>query len=660
MNPLVDYYRKLHHRMNIQQESAEILRSAFIRSIPEGPQYESRIQEEIALINRNRFTRVFLQVQEIMRLCKKLGIPHIIRGSAGSSLICYLMGISHTDPLAYNMDLTRFMNHGRSDMPDIDIDVPYNRRDELYTEIGKTWPNQVARISNHVLFQYKSALQEAIRMFAPNITYKKATPLELLVKDPEQIAKIKESIHEKIGTVRTESLHCGGIVIFDKEGSVPVDLILKQEEGKLPQIKLNKDETEDAGFIKIDVLSNRGLAQWWEASGGTKTLLDYPKYDEDVVRLFSTGDTIGITFGESRGQRHIYKQLMPICVEDIAIALALIRPAAAVGGRKAAYLAAYRAGITPSSDLERPIVYDDDALARIRAIFSTSEFPKETVDALADRYRRAFAKQKIGDCLKFRDICRAQKIPEPVLKHLIDDLDQLQHYSFCKSHALSYAQLVWALAYEKVHHPHQFWVSTLNHNHSEYRKWVHWREAKASGLQLTRGSPPYKLSVDKYGNPKMISTRGEQLIFSKNNDIQQVYRDMKQYGYWLSESFFPGCYKDIVPMTQRKLKKTKKYLTGIETPEYEVRFCGLIATGRVVRCETDGDESVSAAKSHAITFICIGYDNKKFLDLVVHGARGYLLGYVAVEGVAITKNPELEDSLEVKEIRGVSLLKLIS
>ena len=133
--------------------AADVLRPVFLRPIPPDPKYETRIQQEFALIDKNGFTRVFLQVQNIMELCKKLQVPHIIRGSAGSSLVCYLMGISHTDPLKYDMDLARFMNHGRTDMPDIDIDVPYNRREELYTEIGKTWPGQVARISNHVLYQ---------------------------------------------------------------------------------------------------------------------------------------------------------------------------------------------------------------------------------------------------------------------------------------------------------------------------------------------------------------------------------------------------------------------------------------------------------------------------------------------------------------------------
>jgi len=640
--------------------ASEALTPAFQRPIPDDVRYTERIAQEFALIDRNMFARVFLQVQVIIDLCRKLKIPHIIRGSAGSSLVCYLMGISHTDPLKYNMDLARFMNHGRKDMPDIDIDVPYNRRDELYIAIGETWSGMVARISNHVLYKYKSALQDAIRIHAPKVKYKKNIPLSTLVEDPEIVAKIKADIDETVGTLRTESLHCGGIVIFDKEGAVPTDLILKSD-GILPQIRLNKDETEDAGFIKIDVLSNRGLAQWFYASGGTRTLLEYPSRDDAIARLFSTGDTLGITFGESRGQRYIYKKLMPTNVEEVAVALALIRPAAAVGGRKAEYLLAHRTGATPKSDLERPIIYDDDALARIRAVlnYKSASFPSETLDSYADHYRKAFSKQRIADCIQFRDLCRVQKIPEAITTKLIDDLNQLQHYSFCKSHALSYAQLVWALAYEKVHNPYAFWVSTLNHCNGDYRRWVHWREARTAGLRLTRGKPPYHLGTNKTGESVILSEKGEQMILLQDNNPLQMYHDMKTHGYWCAEEFFPGCYRRVKAVAQRKLKRVQSNIIGSDTPEYLVEFCGFIATSRIVSCETEGEESISTG-GRKMTFICIGYENGKYIDLVVPGARGSLLGYIAVAGTGITKNPDREESLEVKTIRGVGLRTLIA
>lgn len=631
---------------------ANSLKEAFQRTFPDDEIYKNRIEEEFALIDRNGFTRVFQQAKRIIELCKELKIPHIIRGSAGSSLVCFLMGISHTDPLKYGLDLTRFMNHGRTDMPDIDIDIPYNRRNELYQRIGQEWPKQVARISNHVLYQYKSALQESLREMAPKVKYRKGIPLEQMVTDPELAAQIKANLYEKLGTLRTESLHCGGIVIFDKEGQVPKELILKEEQGVLPQIKLNKDETEDQGYIKIDLLSNRGMAQWWDASNGRK-LLDYPKRDDAIARLFSTGNTIGITFAESRGMRHIFKQLMPSTIDEIAIALALIRPAASSGGRKNEFITSFRSGIEyKRHDLNRPIVYDDDALDRIRAILPES-LEKETRDSLADQFRKAFTKQRIADCLRFRDMCRLKNIPEHTIKKTMEDLNQLQQYSFCKSHALSYAQLVWALAYEKIYSPETFWLATLNHCASSYSTWVHWREARCAGLILSRGKPPYKL-VRNEGQARIVSLSGEQLILMPDNHPAQQLTDMKMRGYWISKEFFPGCYKRVEQVKQRKMKKVKETILQAEE-EYVVHFCGLIATGRVVHSDKEGEESVAVQTT--VTFICIGVDNGVFLDLIIHGNRHSLLGYAAVEGKGKMRRKN-DESVEVTSIKGISLTKL--
>jgi hypothetical protein len=596
-------------------------------------------------------------VQRILELCLELKIPHIIRGSAGSSLVCFLMGISHTDPIKYNMDLTRFMNYGRTDLPDIDIDIPYNRRDELYSAIGRTWPGAVARISNHVLFKYKSALQEALRVVAPKAIYKKNATVEEIVRNPEIAAKVYEHLNELVGTLRTESLHCGGIVIFDAEGAVPADLILKETEGKLPQLRLNKDEVEDAGYIKIDLLSSRGLAQHTEAAPD-RHVLDYPATDAATAALLARGDNIGITFAESRGMRNIFKTMEPTGIEDISIALALIRPAAAAGGRKAAFLAAFRAGVKCENDLERPVVYDDDALQRIRAILNArGELPKTSADSMADYFRKGFAKERVADVLRFRDLCRLHGLPEPFVKRTMEDLTQLKHYSFCKSHALSYAQLVWALAYEKAHNPHAFWIAALNHCHSDFRRWVHWREARIAGLKLTRGLPPYRLGATRSGEPAILPARGEQLILIKDSAPSQIYEDMRARGYWMCEEFFPGCYKSVRPAPQRRLKRKKDATLALDEKEYIVEFTGLIACGRVVYSEVDGEES---APQSNVTFLCVGYDNGKYMDLIVHGKKGWLLGFSAVQGTARTRHPDRDDGLEVVSIKGVGLRTLCS
>lgn len=218
--------------------SREILEPHFIRQVPEDERYSERLETEFSLIDSFAFTKVFLQVQQIVEITRERKIPTIIRGSAGCSLVCFLLGITHIDPIHYKLELARFMNKGRQDLPDIDIDVPYNRRDELYEAIEKQWSKKVARISNHVHYGMKTALREAAKEI---LKEKEQTPdvkkkLQQLAKrefslakilTPEEQKRANEKAKELNGTVKYNSLHCGGIVIFEDEEEVPADLLLE-------------------------------------------------------------------------------------------------------------------------------------------------------------------------------------------------------------------------------------------------------------------------------------------------------------------------------------------------------------------------------------------------------------------------------------------------
>lgn len=218
--------------------SREILEPHFIRQVPEDERYRERLETEFSLIDSFAFTKVFLQVQQIVEITRERKIPTIIRGSAGCSLVCFLLGITHIDPIHYKLELARFMNKGRQDLPDIDIDVPYNRRDELYEAIEKQWSKKVARISNHVHYGMKTALREAAKEI---LKEKEQTPdvkkkLHQLAKrefslakilTPEEQKRANEKAKELNGTVKYNSLHCGGIVIFEDEEEVPADLLLE-------------------------------------------------------------------------------------------------------------------------------------------------------------------------------------------------------------------------------------------------------------------------------------------------------------------------------------------------------------------------------------------------------------------------------------------------
>jgi hypothetical protein len=217
--------------------------------------------------------------------------------------------------------------------------------------------------------------------------------------------------------------------------------------------------------------------------------------------------------------------------------------------------------------------------------------------------------------------------PLDIINSVVDDLSQLIYYSFCKSHAFSYAQLVWALAYWKVYSPHEFWAAALNHCNSEYRKWVHYREARCSGLEISRSPPPYRVGF-RNGKPTLISSNGEQCLLAEPNPISE-YKDL---GYWTNTEFLPGC--GLWPEAQQRLDGKKMF-----------KFRGLIATGRTITRDWG-----------VCTLICIGVDNQKYIDLIIpEQKRSDLFSYAILEGYGIMTKL---DTIEVTKINGISLNKL--
>ena len=165
------------------------------REIKDKKNYFKRIYKEFRLIIKFRFEEVFFQVHEILKLSNNY--PHIIRGSAGSCLLCYLMKITHIDPIEENIELSRFMHKKRKDIPDIDIDFPSTYRDLIYKKIFAKWKDKVARISNHIKFKEKSAIREAIR----DEGYRKFVPKDIdlhkIFKDEKIVKKVELNAKKK-------------------------------------------------------------------------------------------------------------------------------------------------------------------------------------------------------------------------------------------------------------------------------------------------------------------------------------------------------------------------------------------------------------------------------------------------------------------------------
>ena len=568
--------------------------SLFERPIPYQRKYYRRLAKEFYLIKDKNFFEVFKQVKEILNMTKQY--PHIIRGSAGCSLVCYLMKITDLDPIYLNINLTRFMHENRSDMPDIDIDFPAHDRNKIYEKIFRRWNGRVARISNHVLFKEKSALKEAIREYGYHKFLPKDFDLYKIFDDQDTINKIIRSAREKLGTFKNYSLHCGGIVIF--KDKVPDDYFLKEcdiyknnDSIKGSQIKLNKDEVEDNGLIKIDILSNKGLSQLWDIS--QKNILDYDFDDKNIYEYLSSGENLGITYGESRGMRKIFVEMKPQSIHDIAIALALIRPAAAKNGQKFNFLQNYH--LTNKVERNKYVIYDDDAIENIAKLINVS-------NSEADIYRKAFAKNKFYKKKEFRDRLEfiQRKMSVDDIDLIMERLEGLQSYSFCKSHAYSYAYLLYVLVYHKYYNPKKFWESTLKNCCTSYRKWTHFREAYNSGAILDK----YMKCDRNLPGEKQYFAQG---FWNTPNFLKNMYIKFDEYSN-LDEALESINNKDKEPNYDEEGRLIKEKIN--------VKFRGLIATYKIFKsCNKLSN------KSKFITFVTIGYDNCKYIDLVLWGCH---------------------------------------
>ncbi|MGH7538582.1 MAG: PHP domain-containing protein, partial [Gemmatimonadales bacterium] len=247
------------------------------------PVVRQRIEHELAIIALKGFADYFLVVHDIVAHAP----THCGRGSVANSIVSYCLGLTHVDPLQQGLVFERFLNPGRKDPPDADLDFPWDERDQALEYVFRTYgEGRSAMVANHVTFQRRAALREVAKVYgrpAAEITtvtkrlpWSDGGPLpELLATHPNfqslalggawpEIARAAEAL---VGLPRNLSLHPGGVVIVPDAltNYVPVEYAAKEiDTGQgvlpVPAIQFEKDGTEDAGLVKIDLLGNRSLA----------------------------------------------------------------------------------------------------------------------------------------------------------------------------------------------------------------------------------------------------------------------------------------------------------------------------------------------------------------------------------------------------------------
>ncbi len=475
------------------------------------PAVDARLCEELELIRSKGYVDYFLVVADIVGRRR----IHCGRGSGAASLVSYLLGITHVDPIRHNLLFGRFLNPRRKDPPDIDVDFPWDERDGLMEELrGHYGPERLATVSNHVGFGARAAVRETAKVYgmpASEIkgvtsrmssythpgrmwdrvkTHPKCRGMELHPPWPEilDLAARLESLPRHLST------HCGGVILVPDRITRYVPVQRNAKGARI--IQWEKDQAEKAGLVKIDLLGNRSLAvirDTLEAIGrNTGNAPDYatlnPVDDPAALDLLARGDSMGVFYVESPAMRQLQKKTGRADFEHLVINSSIIRPAAN------RYIREYveRVHGVPY----RPIHPRVEAiLAETYGILVYQEHVVQTAMALAgfdwgeaDGLRKIISKKsrdKIEDYRrKFHAGCAREGVPASVAGQVWDMFLSFAGYSFCKPHSASYALVSFKSAYLKAHYPAEFMAAVISNGGGYYSTFAYISEARRMGITV--------------------------------------------------------------------------------------------------------------------------------------------------------------------------------
>ncbi len=452
------------------------------------------VEHELRLIADLQYESYFLTVHDIVRFARSQGVLCQGRGSAANSAVCFCLGITEVDPARMSMLVERFISRERNEPPDIDVDFEHERREEviqyIYSKYGR---KRAALAATLIRYRPRSAIRDVgkalgldplqVDRLARAIQWWDGADVQAerireagFEPDNPLIARLMVLVRLLLGFPRHLSQHVGGFVI--SEGSL--ERLVPIENAAMPErtvIQWDKDDLEDLGLLKVDVLGlgmlsaiRRGF-ELIEAFRGTPlTLAEVPAEDPRVYDMICEADTMGVFQIESRAQMAMLPRLRPRSYYDLVIEVAIIRPGPIQGGMVHPYLRR-RHG-------EEPVTYPSPEVQRVLErtlgvpIFQEQVMQLAVVAAgftpgEADRLRRAMAAWKRrGGLGPFEERLiggmRERGYTTEFARRIFNQIQGFGEYGFPESHSASFALLVYVSAWLKYHEPAAFCCALLN------------------------------------------------------------------------------------------------------------------------------------------------------------------------------------------------------
>jgi error-prone DNA polymerase len=494
----------------------------------------ARLQRELDVIEKTHLAEFFLITWDIMRFARERGIPGQGRGSAADSIVAYLLGITRVDPVAHDLLFERFLHEDHQGTPDIDIDFSTDHREQVLQYVyDKYGPDRTGMVANVVTFRPRMAIRQvgAAMGFPETVVDKLSTHTDSWYladiestltsagagtsrpgdvaggrrpgmfteagtegpprrQDPAVAAPTSneraisnhawqqfiEVLRRIEGTPRHLSIHVGGMLVTGE----PLVDVVPVERATMPGrvvVQFDKDDVEDLGLIKMDLLGLRTLSaiaeclDLIEQTTGQRPDLDaLPLDDQRVYDVICKVDTIGLFQIESRAQQQSLWQSQPRCFNDLIVQVAIIRPGPIQGDAVHPYLRR-RQGLEPVTYLHpklEPILAETCGvvLYQEQILRIVMEIAAYTAGE-ADRFRRAMSRHRSRvDMEQLRDgfilRCEEHGLDEAVAQQIFKSVAGFAEFGFCKSHAAAFARTAYETAWLRMTYPAHYTCALLN------------------------------------------------------------------------------------------------------------------------------------------------------------------------------------------------------
>ncbi|MEU8647582.1 DNA polymerase III subunit alpha [Streptomyces sp. NPDC048674] len=478
--------------------------------------YWERMHHELDIIAHHNFASYFLTVAQVVDDVRDMGIRVAARGSGAGSLVNHLLGIAHADPVEHGLLMERFLSKRRPVLPDIDIDVESARRLEVYRAIiGRFGTERVATVSMPETYRVRHAVRDVgaalsldpaeidrIAKAFPHIRARDARAamaelpeLRELAAEKDRYGRLWDLVESLDALPRGIAMHPCGVLLSDASLLARTPVMPTSGEG-LPMSQFDKEDVEDLGLLKLDVLGVRmqsamahAVAEVERATGERPDIDAAPPGDPATYRLVQSTETLGCFQIESPGQRDLVGRLQPQTFHDLVVDISLFRPGPVAADMVRPFIEARhgRAPIRyPHKDLERPL----------KETYGVVVFHEQIIDIVdimtgcgrdeADRVRRGLSDPESQGRIRFwfAQHATAKGYDAETVARTWEIIEAFGSYGFCKAHAVAFAVPTYQSAWLKAHHPAAFYAGLLTHDPGMYPKRLLLADARRRGVPI--------------------------------------------------------------------------------------------------------------------------------------------------------------------------------